>query len=91
MYNNIKLYSNLWLYVIHSNNDELFHFLEENKVKLQNPIDIFIESIKCHHNAVAVYIRDNILTQAQLDEMSQKIVNTILETKNYYFCLISMI
>ena len=55
--NNVKLTSSLWLYAIHSNNPDLIHLLEENKVE---PIDItykecIIEAIKCHHNEIANY------------------------------------
>ncbi|KAK8865149.1 hypothetical protein M9Y10_010683 [Tritrichomonas musculus] len=61
--NKVELTSSLWLYAIHSNNAELIHLLEANNVK---PDDItyeecLFESIKCHHNGVANYIRNNFL------------------------------
>ena len=60
--NQIELKSTLWLYSIHSKNPELIHFLEENHVK--QPIynernQCYKESIKCHHNDIANYIKDN--------------------------------
>ena len=32
-YSNVQLMRSMWLYVIHSNNVELVHFLEENEIK----------------------------------------------------------
>ena len=62
--NGAQLTESLWLYAIHSNNAEVIYMLGENDVK---PLDksfqkCFLESIKCHHNEIANYIQDNLLT-----------------------------
>ena len=67
-YNKATLTNSLWLYTIHSKNAELIHFLEENKIEpernqktTKEPFDdVFIESIKCHHNDIALYIKDSL-------------------------------
>ena len=56
--NNAELTPSLWLYAIHSKNEELFFILEENKI--EKSIDkCLIESIKCHHNDFVNYFVDN--------------------------------
>ena len=62
-YNNAKLTSLLWIYSIHSNNEELIHILEENSIEPPNNTynSCLDESIKCHHNNIANYIKDNYL------------------------------
>ncbi|KAK8870632.1 hypothetical protein M9Y10_008519 [Tritrichomonas musculus] len=105
-YKNISLTNSMWLYEVHSDNAELIHFLEENKIKPldnnqnnfnydpfnsnynynlfnfnynYNPFmayqkersitykEIYEESIKSHHNAIADYIKENYLVQIQVD------------------------
>lgn len=61
--NSVILSPSLWIYAIHAQNAEIIHFLEENKV---HPKDIsflecLTESIKCHHNDLAMYIKENLL------------------------------
>ena len=60
-FNKVDLNPSLWLYVIHGQNPELIHFLEENHVKLQNDKlnQCFDESVKCHHIEFTNYIKDN--------------------------------
>lgn len=60
---NVRLKSSLWLYVIHSKNAELIHILEENKVKPpENSYEKCLEeAVKCHHNDIAKYIKDNLI------------------------------
>ena len=67
--NQVAFDSSLWSYAIHSNNAEMIHILE-SKNNTDNFISddktyegIFIESIKCHHNDFANYIKDNLLNQ----------------------------
>ena len=74
--NNAEINSSLWYYVIHGNNAELFEFLEEKNicpcendddedtddlVKSNGYIDCLREAIKCHHNNIAFYIRNNFI------------------------------
>ena len=65
--NGVELAPSIWFYAIHSNNPELIHLLEENHVIPESYQSIFNESIKCHHNDVANYIKTN-----YLDEKSNK-------------------
>ena len=63
--NQVELTPSLWFYSVHSNNPQLIHFLEENKVPLYSEYendffdDLLNESIKCHHNEIVNYIRNN--------------------------------
>ena len=63
--NNTKLMPSLWLYAIHGRNPELIHLLEESGVE---PNDKTYEeclkmAIKCHHNDIANYIKENLLDE----------------------------
>ncbi|KAK8899094.1 hypothetical protein M9Y10_001395 [Tritrichomonas musculus] len=63
--NNAKLMPSLWLYAIHGRNPELIHLLEESGVE---PNDKTYEeclkmAIKCHHNDIANYIKENLLDE----------------------------
>ena len=62
--NQVKLEPSLWLYAIHSNNPEIIQILVENKIKPndQSYLECFLESIKCHHNDIANYIKDNFIS-----------------------------
>ena len=61
--NNVELTSSLWLYSIHSNNPEMIHLLERNFVEPDDKTykKCLEEAIKCHHNKIANYIKDNLL------------------------------
>ena len=76
--NNVKLDQSLWLYAIHSKNADLIHILEREIIINDDSLykEIFIESIKCHHNDIAHYVQDNLLTV--LDNGS------LLESYRYY-------
>ena len=50
-----KLTPSLWIYAIHSGCEEIIHFLEENKIQPESYKKCFVESIKCHHNELAIY------------------------------------
>ena len=56
--NNVELTQFLWIYAIHSDNPELIHFLEENKINIDSCYynKCVKESIKCHHNDITNYI-----------------------------------
>ncbi|KAK8843299.1 hypothetical protein M9Y10_025154 [Tritrichomonas musculus] len=86
-YNNVPLTSSLWLYAVHSNSAELIHFLEENninKTTKQNIEDILIESIKCHHNDISNYIKDNFYEQNGTD-FQDHFNETIINSLNFFF------
>lgn len=65
-YNNVPLSDSLWLYAVHSNNADLIHFLEENKVRQESSYKLYEESVICHHNDVAGYIKDNFLNEIEI-------------------------
>ena len=74
--NNVKLTPSLWLYAVHSNNPELIHILEDNHVLPEDSSyeNCFLEAIKCHHNDVANYVKDNLL-----------VVETKWNNSKYYY------
>ena len=59
--NGVELTPSLWIYAIHSQNEELIHLLEEKNVqpKFKSFEKCLEEAIKCHHNNVANYIQNN--------------------------------
>ncbi|KAK8844216.1 hypothetical protein M9Y10_024422 [Tritrichomonas musculus] len=59
--NNVELTPSLWIYGIHSNNAELIHLLERQKIAPPNKLykECRNEAIKCHHNDIARYIINN--------------------------------
>ncbi|KAK8898098.1 hypothetical protein M9Y10_000366 [Tritrichomonas musculus] len=61
--NNVQLTPSLWIYAIHSNNPDLIHILEQSKIVPEDKTykKCLEEAIKCHHNAIANYIYDNLL------------------------------
>ena len=74
--NEVELTSSLWLYAIHSNNAELIHILEENHVMPDDETykECFNEATKCHHNNIANYIKENLLTEkSELDVSNEAI------------------
>ena len=70
--NNVKLTSSLWIYAIHSRNAELIHLLEENGIESEDKTfeECLKESIKCHHNDIANYIKENCLDEKILQLFS---------------------
>ena len=68
--NKVDLTSSLWLFVIHSNNSELIQLLIDNHIypKDISYFDCFKESIKCFHNDVAKFIKENLLENNNINE-----------------------
>ena len=64
---NVELKSSLWNFAIHSNSADLIHLLEENLL----PPEVFQlhEAVKCHHNAIANYIKENVITRENDSEL----------------------
>ncbi|KAK8838677.1 hypothetical protein M9Y10_032714 [Tritrichomonas musculus] len=59
---NLELDHSIWLYAIHGKNAEIIRFLEEHEkeaLQVSYPY-LIIESIKCHHNDITDYFRDNV-------------------------------
>lgn len=59
--NGANLSPSLWFYVVHGRNPELVHFLESNKIEPENKSyqKVYEESLLCHHNEIADYIKLN--------------------------------
>ncbi|KAK8854156.1 hypothetical protein M9Y10_016713 [Tritrichomonas musculus] len=82
--NNVELSPLLWLYAIHGRNPDIIHLLEETHFKTCDETykSMLREAIKCHHNEIAFYIRDNLLSEA----ITQDEINIIgIENYNYSF------
>ena len=90
--NGVKLKGLLWHFAVHSKNPDLIHLLEENHVIPSDKIyeQCLLESIKCHHNEIAEYIRGNLLKNANgtnyLEfELSEIYDSIIANNQNYHF------
>ena len=89
---NVELTQSLWLYAIHSKSSELISFLEEKSIKPVSYYDVYVESIRCHHNEIAEYIIDNykfsMYTNSYLYSFNSSIDNSsviIGGCHNYHF------
>lgn len=73
--NKVELTPSLWNYAIHGNYSELIHLLEEIQLKpINNSFNqCFYESIKCHHNELAEYLRSNFLNDTEFVFDIQKV------------------
>ena len=71
-YNNVDMQPSLFLYAIHSQNAELIHIIEENDIYPLNGNykQCLSESIKCHHNEIALYIENKYLDKIEMDYKS---------------------
>ena len=78
--NNVELTSSLWIYSIHGNNPDMIHILEENKVELKDYKIYLFECIKCHHNDIANYIKNNFINE-NLEKIS---INDIYQYSSLY-------
>ena len=97
-YSKVSLDFSLWLYGIHSNCAELVHFLEENVKKTEKKwflshdseninetfYKVLTESIKCHHNDISNYIKDNLLEESYKGSFSN-LESYILDSLNFAF------
>lgn len=90
--NKIELTPSLFYYAIHSQDAQLIHLLEENKIQLNksNYQIIIKESIKCHHNNIANYFLDNFQSHVANKYAKQNIlfdnyVNYAFRYYNYDF------
>ena len=85
--NNVNITKSVWIYAIHSKNAELIHILEFNKNHLNENdaefSDFLIESIKCHHNDIAEYIKDNLCNQNEINY--ELIMSIALKVHNYNY------
>ena len=87
--NEVKLTPSLWYYAIHGKDDEIFHILEENLISIsenESYVQIFNESIKCHHIDAANYIKNNYLANENNTNSKYEMINGF---KYYNFIFIS--
>ena len=86
LFNNVEINSNLWIYAIHSGNGEVIHLLEENHVE---PPAFYTkcleESIKCHHNEIALYIYDNLMEEATKSMNNNGFDESIISFSYHYY------
>ena len=77
--------TNIWIYAIHGQNQEIFQFLIDKKITPQESgyENCVIESIKCHHVDVTNYLINNYV-QFNI-EKEEKIVSSILKYRNYSY------
>ena len=85
-FNHVELPSSLWLYAIHSKNAELIHLLEENHV--DSPDDAYesclLEAIKCHHNDIANYIKNNLVDPNIVESDRENLIEKVFECSFHY-------
>ncbi|KAK8839879.1 hypothetical protein M9Y10_031592 [Tritrichomonas musculus] len=81
----VELTPSLWLYAVHGNNQELLTYLRDNSV--QPPDASFksclVESIKCHHNEIADFIQNNLLSIQSDEKVDDIIFSNALKYLNY--------
>lgn len=82
----VDLKETLWLFVIHSNSPEMIHLLENNHVEPSDTTfcECYKEAIKCHHNAIASYIKESLMTKVD-EEFIIAIEKHIFEYYNFAF------
>ena len=83
--NGVKFTPSLWFYAIHSMNPEAIEILNENNII---PTSSFCkcldESIKCHHNEIAQYIKENFIDKEKC--LDNNLINEqSLRYYNYHF------
>ena len=81
--NNVEIPFNLLKFAIHSKNADLFHLIEYN-TKF-NEISCYNESIKCHHNDMTEYIKNNFYNSIQIEKdfQSNNTVSFFLKYRNF--------
>ena len=86
--NNAELTESLWFYTIHSKNAELIHFLETDKIKPPNNSyeKCLEEAIKCHHNDIAEYIKENYIFKPNKQlALYRDVIELSFKYNNYFF------
>lgn len=80
-----QMNTNIWIYAIHGQNQEIFQFLIDKKITPQESgyENCVIESLKCHHVDVTNYLINNYV-QFNI-EKEEKIFLSILKYRNYSF------
>lgn len=88
--NGCQMNSSLPFYAIRGKNADIIHILEEDESLEISYMDCFNESIKCHHNNIAHYFRDNFIDDDKYEkvnkfEYTQNYLENIFHYYNYEF------
>ena len=59
----IKAGPSLWEFAVHGRNNDIINLLKEKKIEPKNKIICYEEAIKCHHNEIARYIKNEFFTK----------------------------
>lgn len=83
--NKVELKPSLWIYGIHSNNEEIIYLIEESKIEPPESsfINCLTESIKCHHNGITEYIKNALMGDEQEYITDETFCKSIFQSCNY--------
>lgn len=82
--NKIKLEPSIVLYAIHGKNHEIIHLILDNtKADSKETLMFYEESIKCHHNDIAMFFETNYIQHYQLQSI--QILQAIVNSYNFEF------
>ncbi|KAK8838914.1 hypothetical protein M9Y10_032373 [Tritrichomonas musculus] len=70
--NEIKLEQSMLPYAIHGHNLDLIHFFDAKNEEQFN-VNFFYEAIKCHHNDIAGYFKNNFMNNEPRNQMDESI------------------
>ena len=76
--NKAEITSELSIYAIHGRNESIIQLLEENQIKFYR-WPCLMESIKCHHNEIANYIKN----QMEENEINKSLFFSCLQYHNF--------
>ncbi|KAK8841752.1 hypothetical protein M9Y10_026699 [Tritrichomonas musculus] len=76
----VEITDSIWTYAIHSDNGDLIHLIESDGHKIK-AADLE-ESIKCHHNGIALYLFDVLLEHPQKEKF---LVSYAIKHQNFSF------
>ena len=92
--NGVELRRSLWEFAIYGQNSEIIHILEDNHIEPEYYCwyqDLFIQSIKCHHNDITNYILNFYLQNNEEEEEEEYSKILFYKSLKYYnFALIKI-
>lgn len=65
----VEMKSYLWKFAIHSNNHNMIRILEDLNIEPEDKTykECYLEAVKCYHNNIAEYIRQNYLENQEIE------------------------
>ncbi|KAK8835347.1 hypothetical protein M9Y10_034110 [Tritrichomonas musculus] len=92
--NKVEINHSIFLYAVHGQNAEIIHLIEEEFTikRLINYNEIYMEAIKCHHNDIANYVKNNYENRIKPERSAKEIFkyyNYELMAENMDFSIIS--